>query len=184
MRRNNKLEKAIKKSIDDAMEQVSKDLKSSIVKTNNILYEEAVNMYDSYIRRFYEYETTSYIRDYEGQPGTKEGSYLYEGKKGAIAKKNGHNPILMVDPYLFGRNMPERQKDYQYDSPERVMELVSKGIRFYHDNILYTWSYLYKGKYFEFSGGSMLDAFNEFNNQFDDLAESLIRKEMNKLGYR
>lgn len=177
------INKLAEKYVNNIMkEYVEKDIDKSIRYTNNELYNEAVNMYNSFIKQFYQYKTKSYIRHWEGVPGTKEGQNLYFGID--IKKNNGWKPTLSIRfPDDLGY-VTEMADGYQHDSPEDVLNYVSQGYRFIYKNQykIMTWTGNYIGKYFKY-GGVMKDAFDEFDNQFDKIAKNIIKKQLEHLGY-
>lgn len=169
------LNKMMKEYVSEAMKEVEKDISAAIRYANNELFEEADKMYKSFIKQFYNYKTTSYIRHWEGVPGTKEGQNLYLGEY--IKKHNGWHPTLNIrfpEDIGYSNNM---NGGYQHDTPDDVLTYVAHGYRFPYQ---FKWRGTYLGKYFEYSG-TMKDAFDEFDNRFDDLAKNIANDYLRKI---
>ena len=174
------LNKIMENYVSNTMELLKKDIDKSIRYANNELYEEVNKMYDSFIEQFYEYETTSYIRHWEGVAGTRTGQNLYLGK--CIRKYNGWKPtlsILLPEDIGYSSTM---NGGYQYDKPEDVLDYVVNGYRFPYQfkhlkepkkKDVMIWTGIYNGKYFNYKG-TMRDAFDEFDEKFDELATEII----------
>lgn len=176
------LDYMIENYVSRKMEQVEKDLDSAIRSTNNIMYKEASDMYDSFIYQYYLYETTSYIRHWEGIPGTKQGQNLYFGKD--IRKNNGHKPTLGIYLPKNAGYVNKMDGGYQYESdPSNVLQNVLNGFRGVPGKWTIPWYGSYEGKYFSFKG-TMEHAFDTFNSHFNDIAMVVLSMEMRNLGYR
>lgn len=168
---------------------INKDVDKTIRYVNNEMYDEAVNMYDEFIRQFYSYETTSYIRHWEGKPGTGEGQNLYFGKD---IRKETRKPKLIIylptDPEYIsngGGQMKEPMADdYRFNTAQEVLSYVYSGVRFpdKFNKVVMEWRGDYKGKYFRYRG-TMEDAFNTFNMKFDKIAMSVAQKYLKMIGY-
>lgn len=185
------MEKAINDFVDNEMITVEKDIEKAIRYTNNELYEEAHNMYVFFIDDFYKYKTKSYIRHWEGIPGTMQGQNLYFGED--IRKNSKHPKLVINTPFdvFYKSNGGGQYRDIMYGykngereiSPQIVLSNVYEGIRFPFNKKMEWKTPKYKGKYFE-SIGNMKDSFDLFNNKFDDMAEKIINKFLYFYGYR
>jgi len=177
-----------------ASEIINKDVDKAIRYVNNEMYDEAVKMYDTFIDQFYSYKTTSYVRHWEGVPGTQEGQNLYFGKD--IRKFTKHPKLVINLPsdagYVSngGGQAEPMANDYRFNTSTEVMEYVFSGVRFPDfitykkrgGNSLMTWEGRYKGTYFYYNG-TMENAFNKFNEDFDKIAMRAVRKYLKTLGY-
>lgn len=178
------LEQSTDDFIYNTMHQFDTMLDKAIYQTNNELYNEADRMYKSFIRQFYLYKTKSYIRDGEGRPGTREGQRLYDGED--IYKiSHGRNPKLVInlpDEAIYNHSM---DATYKFDEPETVLDYVMHGIRYpYRPNFdNKNWIGVYIGTHFSYAG-TMYDAFKEFGNKFNQMAGTIIKKELKKKGIK
>lgn len=181
-----------------ASEIINKDVDKAIRYVNNEMYDEAVKMYDTFIDQFYSYKTTSYVRHWEGVPGTCEGQNLYFGKD--IRKYTKHPKLVINLPndagYVSNGGGQEKEPmtdDYRYNTAREVLEYVFEGVRFPDtfeykiwkdrgENSLMTWEGRFKGNYFYYNG-TMENAFNKFNGDFDKIAMRAVRKYLKSLGY-
>lgn len=173
------------KSIDY---QINKDIDKTIRYVNNEMYNEAIRMYDSFITQFYLYETKSYVRHWEGVPGTRRGQNLYFGKD---IRKFTRKPKLIINvpgegeyETNGGGQAEPMADDYRFDSAIDVLDYVYSGIRFpsvFGRNEM-KWSGQYSGKLFSYRG-TMRDAFDKFNMEFDKIAMKESRKYLRTLGY-
>ncbi len=138
------------------------------------LYKEATAMYDTYIDQYYRYKTKSYIRHGESYPGTMRGINLYRGQQ--IKFSPGLLPSLDI------RFSGEDMDDYQHNSPDEVLSMVTRGIRGVPGRGWWeTWTGSYTGKWFSFSG-TMSNAFNTFDDRFEDMEEYIFFKKLNSIG--
>ena len=166
---------------------IDRDIDKVIRKVNDDMYKEAMNMYDDFITQFYYYETTSYIRHWEGRPGTREGQNLYFGKD---IRKYTRKPKLVI--YLpkdagyvsnGGGQAEPMADDYRFNTAQEVLDYVYSGIRFpqkFGPELI--WRGEYSGKFFSYVG-TMEDAFNKFNMDFDKIAMKPARRYLKNLGY-
>ena len=177
---NKYIEDKAKPLIAKAMKIAMRDFYKCARKTNNILYKDITEMYDTLITQFYKYHTTSYIRHWEGVPGTEQGQNLYFGKKFAKDNDNRISPRLIVD--FSGEGM---DGGYEYDTPDQVLECVMHGIRFpfgvpvangkqYGALMVDPSEMHYKGQAFSFSNGTINDAFDKFDREFPDLSANVF----------
>lgn len=174
--------KLIKQAKEDAQQQFIKDFTDNAISqwskainyTYKELYDESKKMYDSYIDQYYKYKTKSYIRHGESSPGTMRGINLYRGQQ--IKFSPGLIPSL--DIRFSGEDMEE----YQYDFPDEVLAMVMRGIRGVPSRGWWeTWTGSYTGKWFGFSG-TMSNAFNTFDDRFEDMEEYIFFKKLHSIG--
>lgn len=192
MANKNPFDEVIDDIVYSAMFDFKKTLDKSIKHTNNELYKEAVHMYKSFITEFYEFETRRYIRHGEISPGSMEGSNLYEGID--IRKNSDKNTLSIYLPQDPGYENG-MEGGYQFDAdPTTVMMLVTEGIRFPFTRkdvkpfgnsspMPFIMKRGYKGKYFNFTGNTIKEAFDQFNAEFDDMAEKIIQSDLKRKGY-
>lgn len=151
------------------IEKLDKVLNVAVSRLNNEMCNEATKMYDSFIESFYDYKTTSYIRHWEGRPGTRHGESLLMGKNFVADNKHGHNQTLTID---FNSNeMESYGVKYQHHSASEVLDLVLGGIRFQLDggSQQMEWAATYNGDYFSHSG-NVYTAFSYFEKHFNSIA--------------
>ena len=167
---------------------IDRDVEKVIRSVNNDMYSEAMNMYDTFIKQFYSYRTTSYVRHWEGVPGTGEGQNLYFGKD---IRKYTRKPKLIINlpgdagyESNGGGQAEPMADDYRFNTAEEVLGYVYEGIRFPEKfgRGKMEWSGSYKGHLFSYSG-TMRQAFNNFNMNFDKIALRASRKYLKALGY-
>lgn len=163
--------------INKKMTQAKRDFDKCARRTNNKMYTEVVNMYDTLITQFYRYKTTSYIRHYEFTTGTGEGQNLYLGKNFAKDNHNRHSPRLIVE---FSGSQMYDTPPYQYASTDQVLNYVMSGIRFALPNqsqgmmTINPFEMTYHGKYFRYNGGTIKHAFELFDKQWIDLSSDVF----------
>ncbi len=182
------IKKEIKKQL---IEQVKNDIPVAMDYMVDELQREATNMYNSLITQFYLYKTTSYIRHWEGHPGTMKGSNLYYAFHARKLHKNGL-------PYLFIRIDAEDMADgYKLDKKEDVLDYVLAGKRwpyeFTRENDAgeevpsmskedTTWSGTYQGKYFSYRGVPN-EIFDSFFENFENIATPIFFSKFHELGW-
>ena len=155
---------------DNAISQWSK----AINYTYRELYKTATEMYDTFIDQYYRYKTKSYIRHGESHPGTMRGINLYRGQQ--IKFRPGLTPILNI------RFSGDDMEDYEHNSPDEVLSMVMRGIRGVPKRGWWeTWDGSYSGRWFSFSG-TMVNAFNTFEDRFEDMEEYIFFKKLNSIG--
>lgn len=176
----NKLDKEIKKYVNNYVKQAKKDYWSIISKINNEMYYEAIQMFNSYIDYFYSYETTSYIRHGQSNPGTRNGLNLY--RSFTIKKKNKGKTFSLYIKYS-GEDMNRYdEREYEYDkNPDNVLDYIFNGIRFPYYNLM-EWNYSYHSRYFS-SSGTFQQAIDKFDKDFYSIANQKFVKEWHKLGW-
>lgn len=186
---NNKISDLIDEVVNIRMESIKQDLDESIRYTNTKMKKEAVNMYKSFIDEFYEYETSSYIRHGELRPGSREGNNLYNSMD--IRSNSRNNKLSIYLPFDLGYEN-HMEGGYRIDQdPSMVAFLVTEGIRFPYrnsknNNFNPYWQIRkgYRGNYFKFNNGTIREAFDLFNNEFDYIAEKIIYEQMKRKGYK
>lgn len=174
--------------IDSALEELKEyyiqkakdDLVIAMDYANDKMFEELNNMYNTFIKQFYRYKTKSYIRHWEGVPGTKKGTNLYYGNHIKIRYSNKL-------PYLDININSEDMATYKHDSAETVLNQVLSGTLEVHGSKGYTvysreWTGKYIGKYYSFEG-SPNDAFLNFYDQFMDIFIPVFMNKWNSLGW-
>ncbi len=143
------------------------------------LLSETKKMYNSLIAQFYDYETRSYIRHFEGKPGTRTGSNIYY----AFHAKKRHKGVY---PYLsISIDADDMAGGYEYNSPEEVMDLVLKGVRWplsLGRMKRMEWTGSYQGKYFSYRG-TPYQIFDSFFENFENIATPIFFKKFNDLGW-
>lgn len=173
------LNSTIKETVKRVEKQARKDFIACAKKTNRIMQKEALTMYKSLIQQFYEYETTSYIRHGEPFVGTKEGTNLLAG--GDQSKITIHNHGKQSPTLHIALSAEGIEGGYEYDTPERVFECVIHGIRFpfgfsndnqkrYNPMMVDPDTMKYKGKYIKFNGGTIYDAFMQFDKEWHSMS--------------
>lgn len=187
-----------KRHTQDVSDIIDKDVDKIIRKVNNDMYKEAITMYDSFVQQFYLYETTSYIRHWEGRPGTEQGQNLYFGKD---IRKISRKPKLIIYlpkdsgyvPNGGGQMSGPMEDDYRFNTAEEVLNYVFGGIRFpknikqgekswtLKSNLM--WSGSYNGEYFSCQNVTMRQAFEIFNNNFDTIAAKSAKYHLKQMGY-
>jgi len=165
------------KSMADSLKEqvrgrIHKDFIDCAKRVNYKMYGEVKAMYKKLIRQFYDYETTSYIRHFEGKPGTRYGENL-EYPISGIKMDNSHSPKLHVelDPGEISQSPP-----YEHHSPEQVLDYVTAGIRFVLPGTTQGMMTVdptemnYHGTYFSFKQGTINDAFQKFHDEWDNIS--------------
>ena len=93
---------------------------------NNEMFDEFNRMYDTFIKQFYNYKTSAYIRHWEGRPGTKKGSNLYYGNQ---TTKHITGGLPYID---FKFDSSQMADDYQHDSADTVLNQILSGNNIIH----------------------------------------------------
>lgn len=169
----------IKGTVRQVMKQARNDFIDCAKKINPKMRKEALNMYKTLIQQFYEYKTTSYIRHGEPFAGTQEGTNLLAGgddSKITIRNNGKKSPTLNIAFSAEGM-----QGGYEYDTPEHVLDSVMHGIRFpfgfstnggkrYDPMMVNPRTMEYKGTYIHFNGGTIYDAFMQFDKEWNNIS--------------
>lgn len=187
------LQTIVNNFVNSQMDRADEDIRKSISHTNKELVNELKKMYRSFMEQFYSYKTTSYIRHGTSRPGTKNG---YALKRAAnIYAMGGRMPRLVIE--ISGDRIGET---YEYDDADSVLDFVMNGIRFtgagivtgkYHPHRkgepwewTMTWEPpYYEGKYFQYHS-TVQEAFDAFDNDFEDIAMNMVRDKMRDYGWR
>lgn len=192
--------KEIKKEvIKQLKEKAKEDIPAAMEYTVDELQREATNMYNTLITQFYLYRTTSYVRHWEGRPGTMKGSNLYYAFHARKLHKNGL-PLLSIR--IDAEDMAD---GYKLDSKEGVLDAVLMGIRWPYDfskkdsegktvkdsngspvpamnKADMTWSGSYQGKYFAYRGVPE-EIFDSFFENFENIATPIFFRKFHELGW-
>ena len=166
--------KDIENKLINLLNKAKKDGYAAANKAIDEMYIEATQMYKSFIDQYYSYETHWYIRHGTDRPGTKKGFNLYKGSQ--IQKGEYDNPYLDIE--FDASNM----EGYERCSPDFVLNSVMQGVRGISWGNWTEWSGQYNGTYFSYNG-SPHDAFEEFEERFDEIASGIFKKEITKLGW-
>lgn len=156
---------------DQIKDRIHKDFLKCAGRTNEMMFQEANAMYRTLIEEFYDYETTSYKRHFEGKPGTRHGENLTYANK--IKKGYKHTPILHMELSAEGMS---NNPPYEYHTPAEVLNCVTSGVRFMLPGTPQGMMTIdltemeYHGKYFHFSGGTINDAFEKFRQDWGTIS--------------
>ena len=170
----NKLQKQCDNLVKAWQKQAKADFWPIIQDVNKKLYQEAKEMFYSFIDQFYSYKTKSYVRHDQPGPGTGKGVNLYFATQ--IKMIAGKRPKLVV-----AFDASDMEGGYQYDDKETVLDMVMGGVRFPNERAMY-WKGSYTGHYFSYSG-SPEGAFGLFNDTFDSIAAQLFYPQWRLAGY-
>jgi len=171
--------------IDDIVDQLvdayskkfEKDFYRISNQVNDIYFNDANKLYDSFIRQYYyQYETEFYIRHWEKAPGTRKGTNLYYGNQMKIHR--GQNPYFEIN--FDSSRMAD---DYRHDSAEDVLTEVIYGIRGVPPYWTRPWQGKYKSRYFNFSG-TMHDAFKTYIDTYEDRMVPVFMRRWKKAGWQ
>ena len=177
---NKFLESCSKAVIKNMLGKAQKDFHSCANRANNIIHKEVTDMYDTLIEQFYLYKTTSYIRNWEFVPGTMEGQALKFGKKFWKDNDNRISPRLYIE--FSGAEMDRQGAKHQHNTNDQVLNMVLDGARFklqlgdsLHNVMTYDTSQMhYEGKYFRFSNGTIREAFDKFDREWEDTSRDVF----------
>ena len=165
---NSNLKKDIKRKVISYVNRRVKKINKAISYAMDEIYNEARDMYNSFIEQFYLYETRSYIRHGEGFPGTKDGTNLYKANLISYDPKN-----MTLDLNISADKM---EGGYQHDSAEDVLLKVTKGYRFkygYFDAM--EWRGSYNGKYINVDNTTIEEAFDWYTKNIPDIFEDIVK---------
>ena len=175
---NKYLEEKSKPIIDKAIKIAMRDFYKCARRTNNILYNDVTNMYNTLITEFYKYHTTSYIRNWELFTGTEEGQALYFGGDFRKDNDNRISPRLYID--FSGDRMDAEGAKHQHHSNQQVLDYVMSGIRFIVPGTTKGMMTVdpstmsFHGTAFHFAGGTIQEAFDKFDRDFPDLSADVF----------
>lgn len=149
------LEKRIDKVIDDNIYLIALTL-----------YQEAINMFDSYMDQYYEqYTPVSYVRHMNRSGVSAD---LHSGQNIELVG-NKRDPIIKID--FLATDMPQ---DYQHDSAYDVLHNVMGGFRGVPGYWIQPWTASYSGNTFSYSGGNMERAFETYVENAPEIAKDMI----------
>lgn len=174
------IDKTIDEMVDYYVRKAKDDFVIASKYSNNEMFNELNNMYSTFIRQFYRYKTRSYIRHWEGIPGTQKGTNLYYGNNIKIRHSGGI-------PYLDISFNADDMAEYRHDSAESVLNQVMSGTLEIHGSkggIVYEreWTGRFRGKYFSYDGNPT-DAFSAFYKQFEDIFIPVFMNKWRSLGW-
>lgn len=166
-KKNKYLEDKIKPILKQVLKKANNDFMACARRTNKIILNDITKMYKVFIEQFYYYQTTSYVRHFEGKPGTRRGENLLYGQNFRIDNRASHSPKLYVE---FSGD--EMVGGYEHDSPDQVLDCVLAGIRFPYATgesgpMIENTTFEYYSKYFQYKGETIRDAFDEFERRWD-----------------
>lgn len=170
---NKYLNEKLKPVLEKALKRAESDFMKCARRINTKICDDVQKMYKTFIEQFYEYETTSYIRHFEGVPGTRYGENLsYPGK--GIRKNNqtSHSPKLYVE---FWASEMSNSPKYEYHKPEEVLDYVMNGVRFTTGKgytLPADTKFSYIGKYFSYFTDTIQDAFDLFDKDWDRISSN------------
>ena len=157
------------------LKRAEKDFLKCSRRINNEIHDEVKKMYKTFIEQFYDYKTTSYIRHFEGKPGTQHGENLLYPWEGI--RKNNHSsssPKLIIE---FWANEMSNEPKYKFDTPEHVLDSVLHGIRFAYATgesgpMWVDTTFKYTGKYFSYTCNTIQEAFDRFGKDWDNISHN------------
>lgn len=161
--------------VDAYSEKFEKDYTRIANEVNDIYYNDVDKMYDSFIQQYYTYHTKSYIRHWEGVPGTGKGTNLLYGKQ--FKKHKGKDPYFEIR--YDGSDMAG---DYQHDNADDVISQVASGIRGVSPYWTMPWSGKYNSRYFHYSG-TLDGAIETYLDTFEDRMTPVFMRRWRKAGW-
>lgn len=180
----NKIDKAFREYaeavIKEIKEKAHNDIPVAMDYMVDELQRETTNMFNSLITQFYNYETKSYIRHWEGKPGTRKGSNMYYAFHCRKLHKSGY-PYLMIH-----FDADDVAGGYQWGSEAQIVDFVMSGVRFPWEQgeqmQRMEWSGSYEGKYFSYRG-TPYEIFDSFFEHFEDIATPIFFAKFHSLGW-
>ena len=173
-------EECKKAIVEEIKKKASDDIPVAMDYMVDELKDETTKMFNSLIAQFYEYETRSYIRHWEGKPGTKKGSNMLYAFHCRKLHRNGY-PYLMIHI-----DADDVAGGYQWGSVNQVVDFVMSGVRFPWEQgeqmQRMEWSGSYDGKYFSYRG-TPYEIFDSFFEHFEDIAAPIFFKKFKALGW-
>lgn len=149
------IDKLIDEKIDKVLDKMEKDFVDITNEINDIYFKEANKIYDHYMTQYYKYRTKSYIRHWEGKPGTGKGANLFYGKNFKIHR--GKNPYFELEV-----NSSKMADDYQHNSAFDVLTQIMAGANIIYgsdgyqvwerDFGVHGWTGVYSSRYFKYKG--------------------------------
>lgn len=168
---------SMQKILDDYLQKFDDDFVVAANHTTRLMEQEAKDLFNSMITQFYKYHTTSYIRHWEGRPGTEEGQNLFS----AFHMKKKHSGKL--EYFDISMNANDMAGGYRRHSKEQVFNYVYEGVRFSYKKSHMTWSGSYNGKYFSCQNCSLEGAFNKFFDEYEDMIIPVFMDRWRSLGW-
>lgn len=164
-----------KEYVESMLAKAESDLEIVMNEVNELYFKQANKMYDTFIKQYYKYKTISYIRHWEGAPGTRKGTNLYYGKRFKIHR--GKHPYFEINI-----DSSRMANDYQRDSASQVLQNVLNGIRGVPPYWFEPWVGNYKSRYFEYQGDPA-KAFATFLDNYEDMMYPVFMRRWKKLGW-
>lgn len=168
---NKMIEKKLSPLLKKTLKRAELDFMKCARVTNHKIHKDVQEMYRTFISQFYQYKTTSYIRHFEGVPGTRYGENLVYPIKGIrVDNRASHSPKLYIE--LWASEM-SNNPPYEHHTPEGVLFSVLHGIRFATQNgyvMEADTNFNYHGTYFSYSGSTIQRAFDLFDKNWDDIS--------------
>ena len=167
------LEEKTKPLLKQILKRAESDFMKCARRINTDICKDVKKMYETFIEQFYAYKTTSYIRHFEGRPGTGQGENLKYPEEGIrVDNRASHSPKLYIE---FWSDEMSNTPPYQHHTPEGVLFCVMHGIRFATQRgyvMTADTNFNYDGKYFSYSGETMQRAFDIFGENWDDISSN------------
>ena len=171
------VDKEMQKIFDAYLEKFDDDFVVAANHTTRIMEREAKNLFNSMITQFYKYHTTSYIRHWEGRPGTEEGQNLFSAFH--MVKKHS-DKLEYFDIFMDAEDMTG---GYRHHSKEQVFDYVYEGVRFSYKKKHMTWSGSYNGEHFSCKNCSLAEAFTKFFSEYEDNIIPVFMDKWRSLGW-
>ena len=168
---------SMQKILDDYLQKFDDDFVVAANHTTRLMEQEAKDLFNSMITQFYKYHTTSYIRHWEGRPGTEEGQNLFS----AFHMKKKHSGKL--EYFDISMNANDMAGGYRRHSKGQVFNYVYEGVRFSYKKSHMTWSGSYNGKYFSCQNCSLEGAFNKLYDEYEDMIIPVFMDRWRSLGW-
>jgi len=180
--KNTYLVEKSKPYVKQIVNRAMNDFMACARETNNAIYDEVVDMYNTFIEEFYSYRTTSYIRFLEGKPGTGEGSNLLDGKKFKKNNRASHSPKLIIE--FSGEGIVDYNR-HRWDTPDQILDCVMHGIRFPYATgasgpMMVETPFVYNGKYWHYNFDTIQEAFDNFGRQWDSISQDAFYSRWDK----
>ena len=168
---------SMQKILDDYLQKFDDDFVVAANHTTRLMEQEAKDLFNSMITQFYKYHTTSYIRHWEGRPGTEEGQNLFS----AFHMKKKHSGNL--EYFDISMNANDMAGGYRRHSKGQVFNYVYEGVRFSYKKSHMTWSGSYNGKYFSCQNCTLESAFHKFFDEYEDMIIPVFMNKWRSLGW-
>lgn len=178
-----KIDEAIDKLIDEKinalLEKFDKDFVSTANYATKQMKKEIIDVYNSMITQFYKYHTKSYIRHWEGRPGTEEGQNLYSGLR-IIDHHSGR-----FNWFVAKIDAKEMVGGYQHHSKNKVLNFVYSGTRFEtkQGGRAMTWVGSYESDYLSVNDVTLKQAFHQFFENYGENFSKVFYSRWKSLGH-